>query len=162
MLPDYVDDVDPVEVYAYSDYTYSDIIFEESKASGGGIRISKNMLQPGHLDLLEFVPSSYSAFVKDVTYTVSIRPAHDSLPSHRIVISMPEHLIFDQFKGCTVAYTAADCSLNAETNELTLTNVFKERTAGGTTLKFIISVADNPIGARYAGDWGARTEGVFE
>lgn len=28
-------------------------------------------------------------------------------------------------------------------------------------LKFIISAADNPIGARDAGTWGARTEGVF-
>jgi len=45
---------------------------------------------------------------------------------------------------------------------LTLTDIFTTRTPGGTILKFIISMADNPIGARYAGDWGARTESLFE
>lgn len=61
-----------------------------------------------------------------------------------------------------MTYTECDCEVDTETNELILTNVFKERTPGGTELKFVIALADNPIGARYAGDWGARTEGVFE
>lgn len=162
LLPDYISDTNPIEFFAYSDNTYSDIIFEETKASGGGLVVTKEMLQPGHLDLIEFIPSSYYAFVKDVTYTVSIRPLHDCLPSHRIIISMPQYVKFDPKKGCTVTYTEAKCSLNPETNELTLTDVFTERTPGGSILKFIISLADNPIGARYAGDWGARTEGIFE
>ena len=75
---------------------------------------------------------------------------------------MPENLKFDEARGCTVTYTIADCEIIAGTNELVLTNVFTERTPGGTTLKFIISMADNPIGARYAGDWGARTESLFD
>lgn len=162
LLPDYVTDTDPIELFAYSDYTYTDIIFEESKENGGGLVITKSMLQPGTLDLVEFVPSSYFSFVKDVTYTVSIRPAHDCLPSHRIVLKMPENLKFDPIKGCTVTYTAAVCKLLPETNELILSQVFAERTPGGSLLKFVISFADNPIGARYAGDWGARTEGIFD
>ena len=74
---------------------------------------------------------------------------------------MPENLKFDQAKGCKVTYTAADCALDANKNELTLTNLFTERTAGGTVLKFIISSADNPVGARDAGNWGARTEMIY-
>ena len=162
LLPDYVNDTDPVEFFAFSENTYSDMIFEETLANGGGLSITKQMLKPGHLDLVEFVPSSFSAFVKDVTYTITISPKHDCLPSHRIVITMPSNVKFDPAKGCTVTYTAADCALDEETNELALTNVFTERTPGGSILKFIISLADNPIGARYAGDWGARTEGIFE
>ena len=37
LLPDYVTDTDPVEVFAYSDNAYQDLVFEESKASGGGM-----------------------------------------------------------------------------------------------------------------------------
>ena len=161
LLPDYVTDTDPVELYAYSDDAYLDLVFEESKASGGGMGVSREMLQPGKLDLVEFAPSDYYAYVKDVKYTVSIAPAHDMYPSTRIIITMPENLKFDPRKGCTVTYTAADCQLDAQNNILTLTNVFKERTPGGTILKFIIGTADNPIGARDAGAWGARTEGWF-
>jgi hypothetical protein len=84
------------------------------------------------------------------------------LTSTRIVVTMPENLKFDEARGCTVTYTLADCKIIPGTNELMLTNVFTERTPGGTTLKFIINMADNPIGARYAGDWGARTEGIFD
>lgn len=83
------------------------------------------------------------------------------LPSTRVVLNMPENLKFDQVKGCKVTYTAADCELNATTNELILTNLLSERTVGGTILKFIISAADNPIGARDAGKWGARTEAIY-
>ena len=83
------------------------------------------------------------------------------LPSTRIILSMPENLKFSTVKGCKVTYTAADCKLDAVKNELTLTKVFKERTPGGTILKFIINTADNPIGARDAGAWSARTEGVY-
>ena len=161
LLPDYVTDTDPVELYAYSDDAYLDLVFEESKASGGGMGVSREMLQPGKLDLVEFAPSDYYAYVKDVKYTVSIAPAHDMYPSTRVIITMPENLKFDPRKGCTVTYTAADCELDAQNNILTLTNVFKERTPGGTILKFEISTADNPIGARDAGKWGARTEGWF-
>ena len=46
-------------------------------------------------------------------------------------------------------------------NEMILTKVFKDRTPGGSILKFIINSGDNPIGARNAGAWGARTEGFF-
>jgi hypothetical protein len=80
LLPEYVDDTNPIEVFAYSDYAYSDLVFEESKKSGGGLIITREMLQPGHLELLEFVPSNDYAFVQDVTYTVSIRPTHDMQP----------------------------------------------------------------------------------
>jgi len=52
------------------------------------------MMIPGKLDLLDFTASSYYAFVKDVTYEVSIRPGHDCQPSTRIVISMPQNLKF--------------------------------------------------------------------
>ena len=80
------------------------------------------------------------------------------LPSTRIILTMPENLNFDPVKGCSVTYTSADCSLDAATNKLTLSNIFTDRTAGGTTLKFIVSAADNPIGSRDAGKWGAVTE----
>ena len=161
LLPDYVTDTDPVELYAYSDNAYQDLVFEESKSGGGGLAVSRAMLQPGLLDLVEFTPSDFYAYVEDVSYTVSIRPSHDMMPTTRIVLTMPENLKFDAAKGCTVTYTEADCELNAETNELVLKKVFKERTPGGTLLKFVISSADNPIGARDAGAWGARTEGWF-
>ena len=165
-LPDYVSDTNPVELYAYSDVAYSDLVFEESKLNGGGMVITKTMLQPGNLDLLEFTPSSYYAFVTGVTYTVSIRPHHDMLESTRVIITMPENLKFDPTafggNGCRITYTEGDCELVEDTNELILWNVFSERTAGMTTLKFIIEFADNPIGSREAGAWGARTEGLFE
>jgi len=74
---------------------------------------------------------------------------------------MPATLIFNERKGCKVTYTEGNCQVVPGTNELILTNVIKERTPGGTTMKFVISSANNPIGARYAGDWAARTEGVF-
>ena len=75
---------------------------------------------------------------------------------------MPQHLIFDPARGCQVTYTEGDCTIVPDSNEIMLTNIFKERTPGGTILKFVIFFGDNPIGARYAGDWGARTEGVFD
>ena len=108
-LPDYVSDTSPVELYAYSDVAYNDLIFEESLQNGGGMVITKSMLEPGNLDLLEFTPSSYYAFVTDVTYTVSIRPHHDNLPSTRVIITMPENLKFDPTSfggnGCRISYT---------------------------------------------------------
>lgn len=161
LLPEYVTDTNPIEVYAYSDDAYLNLVFEESRNYGGGLVITREMLQPGHLELLEFTPSNDYAFVEDVTYTVVIRPTHDMLASTRVVINMPENLRFDAAKGCTVTYTAADCKVNVNTNELTLTNLLKERTAGGTVFKFKIGVADNPIGARDAGKWGARTEAIY-
>ena len=162
LLPDYVTDTDPVEVYAYSDNAYSDLVFVESKEDGGGLGVTREMLQPGQLELVAFKPSNFYAFVKDVTYELQIAPSHDMLPSTRVVISMPETLAFDAAEGCTVTYTEAICDYDAATHEMTLTEVFKERTPGGTLLKFYISYGDNPIGARYAGDWGARTEGVYD
>ena len=41
MLPDYVTDVNPVEVYAYSDFAYEKLVFEESKSNGGGMAITR-------------------------------------------------------------------------------------------------------------------------
>ena len=157
-------DTDPVEVFAYSDAGYQDLVYLETKAEGGGLSVTREMLQPGTLELVEFAPSNYYAFVEGVTYTLKIRPAHDMLPTTRIVIDMPEFLIFDRAAGCTVTYTECDCAFgdDPEKNELLLTNVFSERTAGGSLLKFVISFANNPEGSRYAGDWGARTEGIFE
>ena len=163
LLPDFVADTDPVEVFAYSDSAYKDLVFQETKESGGGLEITREILQPGFLDLVEFSASSYYAFVKDVTYTVIIKPAHDMFTTTRVILTMPEHLTF---QSCTVTYTDADCEYKVNTDtgakEMILTNVFTERTAGGSELKFIISVGDNPVGARYAGNWGARTEGVFD
>ena len=52
--------------------------------------------------------------------------------------------------------------MSPDTNEIIITDVFNERTPGGTKLKFEIQFGDNPIGAQYAGHWGARTEGVFD
>ena len=126
--------------------------------------VTREMLQPGTLDLVEFAPNNYYAYVEGVTYTLKIRPAHDMLTSTRIVLDMPEFLIFDRGAGCTVTYTECDCAFgdDIDKNTLLLTNCFNERTAGGSLLKFVISFANNPEGARYAGDWGARTEGIFE
>lgn len=142
-------------MFAYSDYAYTDLVIEESKNYGGGLRITREQLLPGFMELLEFTPSNDYAFVEDVTYTVVIKPTHDMLASTRVVLNMPENLTFDQARGCTVTYTAADCVLDASKNVLILSNLLKERTPGGTVLKFIISAADNPIGARDAGKWGA-------
>ena len=114
------------------------------------------------MELLEFQPSEYYAFVTNVNYTMTIQPSHDCFPSTRIILTMPENLKFDQDEGCKVYYIAADCELFADRNEIMLTNVFSERTPGGTKIRFIISNGDNPIGARYAGDWGARTERIFD
>ena len=124
--------------------------------------ITRSMLKPGLMKLVEFRPSNYFAFMKDVSYTIVIIPSHDMLPSTRVVLTMPKTLYFDPANGCKVTSTVCDCELVPETNEMILTNVFKERTAGGTELKFVIETGNNPIGARYAGDWGARTEGIFE
>ena len=84
------------------------------------------------------------------------------LPSTRVVLTMPDALYFDPIKGCKVTYTQGDCKVVALTNEVILTNLFKERTPGGTKLYLEIEFGDKPVGARYAGDWGARTEGVFD
>ena len=54
LLPDYVADTDPVEVYAYSDSAYTDLVFLETKESGGGMEISRSILKPGRLDLVDF------------------------------------------------------------------------------------------------------------
>ena len=58
--------------------------------------ITREMLQPGYLELVEFTPSNEYAFVEDVTYTVVIKPTHDMLESTRVVLTMPENLKFDQ------------------------------------------------------------------
>ena len=52
---------------------------------------------------------------------------------------MPPLLTFDESFGCVVTYTPAKCSLNVETNELTLTEIFKTAVDAGTTLKFVIN-----------------------
>lgn len=41
LLPDYVTNTAPIEIFAYSDYAYSDLVFEESKSYGGGLVITK-------------------------------------------------------------------------------------------------------------------------
>jgi len=41
LLPDYVTDTDPIEVFAYSDDAYTDLVFEESKANGGGMSLTR-------------------------------------------------------------------------------------------------------------------------
>jgi hypothetical protein len=76
-MPDYLAELPPVEMFVYSDFAYSNLVFQETKADGGGLYISKEMMQPGKLDLLDFIPSSYYAFMKNVTYEVSIMPGHD-------------------------------------------------------------------------------------
>ena len=123
--------------------------------------INREKLQPGHLELVEFLPSNKFAFVNGVSYNVTIAPSHDMMTSTRVVLTMPEHLIFNRQFGCSISYTPGQCTVHPTKNELTLSNVFKERTPGGTIIKFVVSFADNPRGARYAGDWGARTEGIF-
>lgn len=100
LLPDYVTDTDPVELYAYSDNAYTKLVFEESKASNGGLSISREALQPGELFLGDFSPSDYYAYVKDVSYTVIIAPSHDMRPSTRIILTMPENLTWNESKGC--------------------------------------------------------------
>lgn len=66
LLPDYVTDTDPIELYAYSDIAYTKLVFEESQSNGTGLSVTREMLQPGQLDLVEFSPSDYYAYVKDV------------------------------------------------------------------------------------------------
>mmetsp|Transcript_2499 Transcript_2499/g.3147 ORF Transcript_2499/g.3147 Transcript_2499/m.3147 type:complete len:232 (+) Transcript_2499:1055-1750(+) len=125
MLPDYVTDTNPVELYAYSDFAYTKLVFEETKANGGGMTITREMLQPGHMDLIQFRPSNYFAFVKDLNYTLTIAPSHDMMPTTRVVLTMPEALIFDPARGCTVSYTEGKCTLVPDKNEIILTEVFK-------------------------------------
>ena len=84
------------------------------------------------------------------------------MPTTRIVLTMPETLSFDPARGCSVSYTQGNCKVVDGTNEIIISEVFKERTPGGTKLKFVVKVGDNPVGAQYAGHWGARTEGVFD
>ena len=40
LLPEYILNMEPIELYAYSDYAYSDLVFEESKKNGGGLLIT--------------------------------------------------------------------------------------------------------------------------
>lgn len=47
------------------------------------------------MKLIQFRPSNFFAFVKDVSYTITIAPSHDMLESTRVVITMPETLTFD-------------------------------------------------------------------
>ena len=44
LLPDYVKDTDPVQLFAYSDHAYRQVVFEESMSSGGGMTITREML----------------------------------------------------------------------------------------------------------------------
>lgn len=74
---------------------------------------------------------------------------------------MPETLQFDRTEGCFVGITIADCELHPTENILTLTNIFDEEFEGGRTLKFRISSATNPQGARPAGAWAIRSESMF-
>ena len=75
---------------------------------------------------------------------------------------MPPTLTFSESFGCVVTYTPAKCSVNTQTNELTLTEIFDTAVQAGTILKFVISEAINPTGSQPAGPWGARTERVFD
>ena len=104
-------------------------------------------MQPGELDLIEFAPSNYYAFVANVNYTAVIKLKGLVYPSTRIVLTMPPLLTFSENFGCVVTYTPAKCSLNTETNELTLTEIFKTAVDGGTVLKFVINEATNPTGS---------------
>ena len=52
--------------------------------------ITREMLQPGYLELVEFTPSNEYAFVEDVTYTVVIKPTHDMLELSLIhILTLP-------------------------------------------------------------------------
>ena len=104
-------------------------------------------MAPGPLELLEFTPSNYYAFVPDVTYTAIIKLRSLAYPSTRIILTMPPTLTFNEDFGCIVTYTPANCELNTETNELTLTEIFDSAVEADTILKFIIEKAINPTGS---------------
>jgi len=70
LLPDYVADVEPIQLFAYSDRAYTKLVFKETKDSGGGMPILQTMLLPGKMELIQFRPSNYFAFVEDVNYTI--------------------------------------------------------------------------------------------
>lgn len=97
-----------------------------------------------------------------MSYTAIIQLKGLVYPSTRIILSMPPRLTFDESFGCVVTYTPANCEVNYETNELTLSEIFDSAVDAGTILKFVIAKAVNPIGSQEAGPWSARTERIFD
>jgi hypothetical protein len=158
-LPDYVVDTEPFKIYGFSDAAYTKEIFVSDDR---GVRLTKDKMSPGPLELIEFTPSNYYAFVEEVTYTVIIKLRSAVYPSTRIIIQMPPTLTFSEATGCEITYTKANCEMNLQTNELTLTEIFANRVDEGTILKFVIDKALNPSGSQEAGPWGARTFGFFD
>ena len=104
-------------------------------------------MQPGELEVIEFTPSNYYAFVANVNYTAIIKLKSLVYPSTRIIITMPPTLTFSESFGCVVTYTPAKCSVNTQTNELTLTEIFDTAVEAGTIIKFVINEAMNPTGS---------------
>lgn len=162
-LPDYVTDTDPVQFYAFSDSAYNYPIFEEAGPGRGAI-LQKALLAPGLLTLDEFTPTNYYAFMPSVEYLVAFTTTHTNYPSTRILLSMPEALIFDPDVGCEVlgASLNAQCVVNYSNNELTLDDLFTEIYPGGKQIRLTIKAAMNPIGSREAGGWSIQTLRPYE
>ena len=118
-------------------------------------------MAPGILELDEFSPSNFYAFVEDVDYFIAYTPSHSSYPSTRIEVQMPLTLIFEG-DDCTIDKPLATCEVDPDTNIVTVTDLFTEVYQGGQKIKFTISKATNPTGSRAAGPWSVTTFRPYE
>lgn len=159
-LPDYVTGTDPIDIQVFSAKAMdaSTIVIDDPS----GVPLGRDQMVPGNFTQLQFQPSNFFAFATQVSYQIVVVPQHDLYPESKIVITMPPTLTFNQAEGCNVGITIADCSLDAANNILTLTNIFDDVFFGGQQLKFRISAATNPQGARPAGPWSIHSENLFD
>lgn len=67
----------------------------------------------------------------NVSYTILFTPSHTCTKDTRILIQMPNHLIFDAAKGCKADALVADCAIDVKTNKIVLTRAFDKDFAGG-------------------------------
>lgn len=126
-LPDYVTDTGSFEIYVYSDPFLQDLTFKETGREGNStpLKMTTEMMKPGVINLTEFTPSNFYAYIADVEFTIGFVPTSASYPSTRIIIQMPETLTFDAERGCSVTLAFAKCSVDPTTNIVTLTEIFK-------------------------------------
>jgi hypothetical protein len=126
-LPDYMLQISPMFIHAYSDALRTQVLVSETRDDNAAF----NQLMPGFLTLDAFLPSDYSAYTQNVNYTIMFTPSHTCTPSTIVVIKMPKYLVFQAGQSCTTSIFVADCALNATSNEIVLTNGFLNNLPGG-------------------------------
>ena len=158
-LPDYIRSSKGIQIDVYSDPKRSMGIIQSHQQ----LKLDRNQLEPGLMDLVLFKPSNFYAWTPQVSYTFHIRPSHDLYPSARIIVTLPKHISFDKRQGCSVSQLTGKCMVTERIDGILKTEIviseFLENTFyGGDLIKFTVCCGRNPTGARQAGGYRVRTE----